>query len=130
MHPKDYSDWHGIKTTINNDKARPHFHEREIWFCSLGRNIGFEQDGRGVDLQRPIVILKKFNNEVCLAIPLTKNPKKGIHYFNFSYQDGVISTAILSQIRLIDSKRLDYKSGNISTEDFANLKQKFRQLIA
>lgn len=130
MHGKDYSQWHTLKTAIHNEKKRPHFHEREIWFSSLGANIGFEQDGRGSDYLRPLIILRKFNNEICLVLPLTKNHKKGTHYFSFSYQDNFISTAILSQIRLIDVKRLEYKSGSISKVDFAQLKQKLKQLIA
>ena len=130
MHEKNYQKWHTQKAAINSEKDRPHFHEREIWFCSLGANIGFEQDGRGDDYLRPVIILRKFNQQVCLAVPLTKNYKKGIHYFNFSYQNSFISTAILSQIRLIDAKRLEYKSGNITEIDFNQLKQKLKQLLA
>ena len=130
MYNKDYSQWHRIKTTVNNEKSRPKFHEREIWFTTLGVNIGFEQDGRGEEYLRPVVIIRKFNNEVCLVIPLRKNQKKGIHYYSFSYQEGVTSTAILSQVRLIDGKRLGYKSGYISEADFSALKEKLKRLIA
>jgi len=130
MHKKDYSDWQKLKSSVHNDKKRPKFHEREIWFTTLGSNVGFEQDGQGEDYLRPVVIVRKFNNEVCLVVPLTKNQKKGIHYFSFSYQEGVISTAILSQIKLIDSKRLNYKSGYIPKKDFISLKEKLKQLIA
>ncbi len=129
MSKKDYSNWHKTKTVINNDKVRPKFHEREIWFSVLGSNVGFEQDGRGESFLRPVIIIKKFNNEVCLIVPLTKNKKNGIHYYQFSYLDNFISTAILSQIKLIDSKRLNYKSGNISERDFLGLKEKLKQLI-
>ena len=130
MHEKAYVDWHKLKATIHKEKQRPHFHEREIWFCSLGANVGYEQDGRGDNYLRPVVILRKFNNEVCIVVPLTKNQKMGIHYFNFMYHEAIISTAILSQVRLVDAKRLDYKSGNISVVDFQLLKQKLNQLIA
>lgn len=130
MYEKDYLPWHTLKTNVNNAKDRPFFHQREIWFCALGVNVGFEQDGRGERYLRPIIILRKFNNEVCLVIPLTKNNKKGVHYFNFTYHDDLISTAILSQIRLIDAKRLEYKSRTISEKDFGELKQKLTQLIA
>ena len=41
-----------------------------------------------------------------------------------------ISTAILSQLRLLDSKRLQYKIGNITESDFKDLKTKLRQLLA
>ncbi len=130
MNKKDYSIWHDIKTEVHNKKERPYFHEREIWFCMLGANIGFEQDGRGKEYLRPVVVIRKFNNEVCLVIPLTKNHKKGIHYFSFLYKDEMVSTAILSQVRLVDAKRLDYKSGTISELDFLSLKQKLKRLIA
>ena len=129
MSQKDYSQWHEIKTVLHNDKERPFVHEREIWFCSLGANVGFEQDGRGETYLRPVVIVRKFNNEVCWIIPLTKNQKKGRYYFSFLYLDNFVSTAILSQIRLIDSKRLEYKSGTMSEADFVFLKQKLTQLL-
>lgn len=130
VNKKDYLSWHKIKFDINSQKERPHFHAREIWFCSLGFNIGFEQDGSGSDYLRPVIILKKFNKEVCLIVPLTKNKKNGIHYFSFSYIDEIESTAILSQIRLIDSKRLKYLSGYISENSFKMLKEKLKLLIA
>lgn len=130
MNKKDYKIWHPLKNFVHNEKHRPFFHEREIWFCTLGENIGFEQDGRGEDYLRPVIIVRKFNNEVCLVVPLTKNQKKGIHYFSFSYKEGLVSTAILSQIRLVDAKRFDYKSGDIREKDFFDLKQKLKQLIA
>jgi mRNA interferase MazF len=130
MYQKDYKIWHTCKAGINNDKIRPNFHEREVWFCSIGENIGFEQDGRGESFLRPVLVIRKFNNEVCLVIPLTMNQKKGIHYFRFSYKINVISTAILSQLRLIDSKRLEYKSGDIDSDKFVSLKEKLKRLIA
>jgi mRNA interferase MazF len=130
MEKKDYHLWIPQKVTIHNEKIRPRFHEREIWFATLGENIGFEQDGRGASYLRPVVIVRKFNNEVCLVVSLTKNKKTGIHYFSFEYETNIISTAILSQIRLIDAKRLNYHSGYMRKEEFSTLKQKLRQLLA
>jgi len=127
---KDYLEWHSLKAKVNNEKERPYFHEREIWFCSLGANIGFEQDGKGKEYLRPIVIIKKFNNEVCLIVPLTKTRKKGIHYFSFLVKESILNSAILSQVRLIDSKRLEYKIDTISEDDFYLLKQKLIRLLA
>src|SRR3989344_8787526 len=101
MHTKDYKIWHKIKGYLHNEKVRPFFHEGEVWFCSLGENVGSEQDGRGVNFLRPVVITRKFNSEVCWGLPLTKNPKEGPYYFSFKLND-VLSTAILSQLRLID----------------------------
>jgi hypothetical protein len=37
-------------------------HEREIWWCSMGVNIGDEEDGKNELFERPVLILRKFNN--------------------------------------------------------------------
>ncbi len=99
-------------------KKRPFFHEREIWFCHLGVNVGFEQNGLGDDFLRPIIIFRKFNNEIFWGIPLTKKSKNTKYYFTFSFSKRGENTAILSQIRLIDARRLSYHIGEISEIDF------------
>lgn len=129
MHQKDFVQWHGEKTQVHNEKSRPYFHVREVWFCSMGENIGYEQDGRGNQFLRPVVILRKFNNEVLWGIPLTTKTKKGKYYFTFSIDGQNESSAILSQLRLLDAKRLQYKIGDISEADFEVLKTKLRQLL-
>ena len=130
MKLKDYSKWHKSKTYLHNSKLRPNFHEREVWFCALGNNVGYEQDGAGPGYLRPVVIIRKFNNQIGLVIPLTKSIKHGIHYFSLQFKAGSTSTAILSQVRLLDAKRLHYKAGNISQKCLGLLKQKLKQLIA
>ncbi len=128
---KDFKKWHGKKEILDKGATRPFFHEREIWFCYLGTNIGFEQDGSGDEFLRPVLILKKFNNAVLWVIPLTKKGKKNHkYYFAFSFKSGEKSSAILSQIRLIDAKRLKYKIGDMPENDFDLLKAKIRQFLA
>ena len=125
---KDLQEWNSGKIDIHENKERPFFHEREVWFTSLGLNIGFEQDGRGEKFLRPVVVVKKFNNSVCWCVPLTKSQKNGKYYFPFKLKEK-ISTAILSQIRLIDCKRLQYKIGDIDENGFKKLKTKITQLL-
>ena len=131
---KDYKKWHEKKSVVNTIEKRPFFHEREIWFCALGANVGFEQDGSGDDFLRPVVILKKFNNEVSWAVPLTRLKRK-IHknaekyYFRFSFITKKISAAILSQIRLVDARRLYYVVGEISSVNFVELKKRLKALL-
>ncbi len=126
---KDFQEWHKKKAVLHDEKERPFFHEMEIWFCSLGSNIGYEQDGRGEKFLRPVIILKKFNQEVCWILPLTKSERTGQHYFSFQF-NGQRSNAILSQIRLIDGKRLQYKFGNLDREDFKAIKKRLMQFLA
>lgn len=92
-----------------------------MWWCSLGVNIGFEQDGTGKDFQRPVVIIKKFNLDACLAVPLTTTLKKGKYYFKVGEVGGREATAVLSQVRFIDRKRLANKVGVLGEDIFDKL---------
>ncbi|NDB58407.1 hypothetical protein EB001_08170 [bacterium] len=74
-------------------------------------------------------ILKKFNNETLWGITLTSKKKIGEYYFTFEHDSGRESTANLSQLRLIDSKRLKYQIGTISENDFVELKKRIINLI-
>lgn len=126
---KSYTIWHKLKAWLHNENPRVFFHESEIWFCHIGENVGFEQDGRGENFLRPVIIVRKFNNQVFWALPLTKTVKAGQYYFPFSFQPGETSTAILSQIRLLDAKRLKYKAGSMQPVDFTELKARIKQLL-
>lgn len=129
MFEKDFKNWHDKKESLHKEKERPFFKEGEVWFCSLGANIGFEQDGHGNDFLRPVVVMKKFNNEVLWGIPLTKSHKKSKHYFSFQFNNEK-STVILSQLRLIDAKRLQYKVGTIAPEHLLEIKKRLTQFLA
>ncbi len=126
---KDFEPWHTIKSTINRDKKRPFFHERDVWFASLGFNVGLEQDGKGSKFLRPIVIIKKFNNETLWGITLTSKNKIGKYYFTFNHGNNRTRTANLSQLKLFDSKRLKYKTGLICENDFKKLKECIIKLL-
>ncbi len=126
---KDFKEWHLKKSDLNENKTRVFFHEREVWFAVTGVNIGFEQDGKGTDFLRPVIVIKKFSNEVFLAVPTTKNGKIGKYYYSFTYKEGESTTAILSQIRLIDCKRLKYRIGSVSEEDFLEIKMRITSFL-
>lgn len=126
---KDYSKWHIEKSNIHETKERPFFDERDIWSVSTGTNIGFEIDGKGDKFLRPMIVIKKFNKESFWGLSMTRSIKKGIYYFSFSFKEGETSTTNLSQLRLVDAKRLCYKIGGMNKKDFEKLKEKLRQLI-
>ncbi|MBI2100874.1 MAG: type II toxin-antitoxin system PemK/MazF family toxin [Candidatus Vogelbacteria bacterium] len=118
---KDFRRWHAEKEKINSVKGTALFHEREVWWCRVGVNIGFEMDGRGETFERPVVIIKKFNLDVCLVVPLTARPKKGKYYFSVGKIADREATAVLSQIRFIDRKRLANKITMLDTKIFKKL---------
>lgn len=126
---KDFGKWHERKRKIE-DKVRPDFyHEREIWWCSLGENIGFEQDGKGDDFIRPVLILKGFNKEILLCVALIGRKKQGKYYMYLGKINGKDSTVVLSQVRLVDSKRLMKKMDVLNPTTFKEVRVALQRLI-
>lgn len=120
-HKKDFQRWHKYKEQIDSAPKRIFFHEREVWWCSIGVNVGFEEDGKGDYFARPIVIFKKFNNEVFWGVPLSTKIKKGKFYVPIQLEDKMPRVAIISQLRLIDGKRLYQKFGVVNEVDYKAL---------
>lgn len=120
---KDFVSWHKKKENIDCDNKHIFFHEREVWWCSLGVNVGYEQDGKGEDFARPVLIFKKFNKEIFWGIPITMANKSSKFYSPINLKDGKKRSAIISQIRLLDSKRFLDKIGFISEENYAEIQK-------
>ncbi len=72
----DYDNWNNLKKDTSK-KNRVFFDKGEIWFLSMGKNIGDEEDGKNQNFERPVLITRKFNNNVFLSVPLTSQPKEG-----------------------------------------------------
>ena len=53
---KDFDLWNTQKKITDNSENKKTFHEREIWFIKIGENIGFEQNGKGKDFLRPVIV--------------------------------------------------------------------------
>jgi mRNA interferase MazF len=83
---KDFDGWNEIKKNVDAKPERVFFHPRELWFAHTGLNVGFEQDGSGAESLRPVLIIRKFNNEIFWCIPLTRKWKpRNPYYARFQY---------------------------------------------
>jgi len=125
---KPFDQWNTQKKIVDARKNTKTIKERDIAFLQMGENVGFEQNGKGEKFLRPVLIYKKFSNHLFLGLPLTSKLKEGRFYAEFSFKNKK-STAILSQIRLFDSKRIEYISGQISKGNFRIIKKKLIALL-
>lgn len=126
---KNFQIWHRKKENINDQGERRFYHEREVWWCSLGVNVGFEMDGKGEDFVRPVLILKGFSKEIFICVPLTTKTKQGKFYSDVRLGDEKPRKIILSQIRLVDSKRLQEKIATLDEAQFNDIKKKIIRLL-
>ena len=126
---KDFDKWNKKKKDLHARNDAPFYHEREIWWCTLGVNIGSEQDGSGDKYRRPILVLKGLSKETFLAVPLTT--AAGIHPLRPSIGliNGKEAKVLLSQIRVIDSKRLVDKIGYLEQDIFEQIRKTAKDLL-
>ena len=132
MMEENFDKWNEIKKEINSDVKYRNFKEKEIFYMNMGQNIGFEQNGKGENFVRPIVILKKITNQMFIGIPLSSQIKDGDWFFKFEFniKDKIsLNIAILPQIRMFSSKRLLNKIGVMKIEDFEKMKDKIKKFI-
>ncbi len=117
---KDFDGWGEQKKKLDARDGAVFFHEREIWWCSLGINIGFEQDGKNDLYERPVLVVKKFNRSLLWTLPLTRSDKRNQYYFPITVGEDD-SVVILSQLRLVSSKRLQRRMHKLPKEQFKKI---------
>ncbi len=125
---KDFDSWNIEKKKAHHLEKRAFFHENEVWWCKLGINIGDEEDGKGNLSARPVLVLKKFNHNIFWGIPLTTQVKEDKHYHKFHFK-GKEQCLLLSQLRLLDARRLVNKFGELQQADLTGVREKLKQLI-
>ena len=126
---KKFNEWNKLKIQLDRNHNLPTFQEREIWWCSIGLNIGHEQDGKNNLYNRPVLVVRKFNKKVFWGVPLTTKIKKNNRYYiqiTFHHRP---QCAIISQMRLWDGKRLTNKMGQLPEKQFENIRSSIKNLL-
>ncbi len=118
-----------MKKSLHQRLSKTCFDEREIWFCSIGINIGHEQDGKHRKFERPVLVFKKINEKTFLGIPLTSQKRKGAKYFYLEIKGKKKSTLLMHQIRMLDAKRLQERIDRIPPHIFKLIKEKFTDFL-
>ena len=122
---KDFNEWNELKKKINA-RNPIYVSERDIWFCSVGLNVGSEQSGKHELFERPVLVIKTVTSNTFIGVPLTSNKKKGSWYVEIESTD---SSVIISQVKLFDTRRLARKIGVVSVEEFENIKNKLKNYL-
>ena len=128
---KDFDIWNEIKKKIESEEDMPNKFpkESEVWMCSIGRNIGFEQNGSGDNFSRPVLIVKKFNNHMFWCVPLSTKQKKFDFYFNFTGPHNQKVSIILAQLKLISVKRLKRKLYEFDGKTFEEARARIKSFL-
>ena len=125
---KRFALWFGLKEKLHNiAHIPPHVSEHDIWWASVGENVGSEINGKSDLFSRPVIILKKLSHTFYFVIPTTTQAREGSWYIRFRQQERDM-VACLHQARAIDYRRLSSKLGTLDDEDFSRVRKGFQSL--
>ena len=111
---------------VNESKNKLYFRKREVWWTVLGKNIGFEMNGKHEYFSRPVLIIKKYSKDMCFVLPLTTQIKSDSPSYQYKfYLNKKLNAVNLSQGRTISSKRLMQKEGAVDEKLFEDIIEKF-----
>jgi mRNA interferase MazF len=119
---KDFDTWNEEKKVVDQKivKRDLFFYAGEIWWCSMGLNVGVEENGKNDNFERPMLIIKKFNADMVWILPLTTKEKQDKYHHKLDHKT-IKSSVILSQIKAISTKRLLRRMGSVSESDFEEI---------
>ena len=122
-----YDNWNKRKKEINQKKNLPSFQERDIIFINMGKNIGYEQDGKGEDFLRPVLVLKRFNKEQFIGFAMTSKYHKEEKFYYKLKEDSYV---VLSQVKTFSAKRIKYKTKHkVSRKTIEEIYKRFVDLV-
>ena len=107
-----------------NQESTIVFKQGDIWWCSLGMNLGEEIFGKGVKFTRPVLVFRKFTSNSFLGLPLTGQEKEGSWYVEISIHNKK-NWVMMNQARVLDKKRLTNRIGMLDDSDFKKVKEQF-----
>jgi mRNA interferase MazF len=117
---KDFDRWNDRKKEVDRFTFTDFVNEREVWWSTLGINVGSEQDGSPEFFERPVLVVRKFNKETVLVVPLTSSPRRTQYHIAVRHE-GIEFAAVISQVRLISTKRLARKIYQMDRAIFAEI---------
>lgn len=126
--PKDFDTWNEQKKFLESKIKMRDFQKQEIWWCFLGLNIGDEEDGKNIGFVRPVLIVRKFSNRTAWVLPMSTKIKSNSYYHVFN-RDGKLTSVLISQSKLISSKRLRNFMYKMSRSEFSLVIKKLNNLL-
>jgi mRNA interferase MazF len=130
VHTKDFEGWNKKKQSIELTCDGPDLVlQGDIWWCSLGVNIGAELDGKNDTFERPVLILKHINRHTVLIAPCTSTSSGYRYLFRIkTYKKEFFIN--LAQIRVISKKRLFRRVDIIDDNQFLLLQKALIEFVS
>ena len=126
---KDFDKWNLEKKRLHSMGLRKSAHQRDVWWCALGLNLGSEEDGKGWNYLRPVLILKSFGNVVCTILPISTSNKEHWTKIDIGLINSRPSKILLNQIRSVDTRRLIRKICRLDNSKYEEIRKAVRDIF-
>jgi mRNA interferase MazF len=138
---EDFVRWIKVKVRIHLNENLLSFKQRDIWWANIGLNVGHEQNGKNDEYERPVLVLRKFGQNIFWAIPMTSKEINSNYRMKIKYKEYYRNITgdlleeekegnlILNQLRTISNKRLIRKMGVIAEADFDVVRDRVKSII-
>jgi mRNA interferase MazF len=121
--------WTKLKIRIHIQDIAKFPKEREIWWASLGQNVGVEINGKNEKFERPVLVVKTYNLDSMLVLPISSKIKEDDYCFKFLNNNGEENIINISQLKSVSVKRFIRKIYKMDNEKFAEIKEKLKSLL-
>lgn len=125
---KDFNKWNELKKEIDQVRKELIFKERDVWWCSIGINVGHEENGKNEFFTRPVLVIRKFNRQLFLGVPLTTKNKENKFYHKILFKEKEQSV-MLSQIRVFESRRLRKRMGELPSNQLDVIRKAISNVV-
>lgn len=124
-----FNEWNELKQKLQIQNKKLSFKEGDIWWCSVGHNIGTEIYGKGSFFRRPVLVIKKLSSHSCVVVPVTTKGKEGSWYFKFHIVNLGDRWFALHQIKHISINRLSSFQVSLPKNIFIQIKKSLTELL-
>lgn len=133
---KEFDAWNSQKKNLGCSERKAFAHPREVWWCALGVNVGAEVDGKNENFERPVLVVRVYNKETMLVLPITSKEKLDDfhHKIQIQAKNSVTGEEYvkpvwikLTQSRVISNNRLLRKVDIVHQEEFDRVVEAFRK---
>ncbi|HCC83250.1 TPA: toxin-antitoxin system protein [Candidatus Uhrbacteria bacterium] len=125
---KDFDIWNNKKKSLEGKETDFLFRTGEVWWSSVGINIGEESCGKGETFRRPILVVRKLSRQNFIGVPLSTQPKIGSWFTTVNIQ-GKKQAVLLYQIKMFSTRRFQRRLTTLDEADFKQVKEKLEQLL-
>ena len=125
---KNFDAWNEKKKLIHERRPPPHIKAGDVWWCSIGVNVGHEQDGKNEWHERPVCVIRCFGTELVWTIPFTTQKQEGFYYVYAPF-DKRDNWAMITHVHLLSTRRLSHRVGSVPRASVVEICERISHLL-